>query len=391
MNDLQKNKAIYQAMSEIARKYFNLAVESDEDFRKFMQEKHTISLKELKKCSSWQNAKRAANLDWEFKTITVETFSCEFSVSALFNKELLDNFRKLAKEKELCFTYEEQLPNKRIGTVEISFNNPANAKLLANHAGKDEQNPALEHVLVEANATTGNIHFVACNGHILSVISNNKVNMAKVPDKNDNVFQALFPVSAWKRICDYAKQNSSVKFEIYRRNEDQKQDTMIAILGNTKIKSSTELFAYPCWQKVIQQNADKAFAIHPSDVKVAQKFIKSLRLSSAYDKETQNIFTSFYRGSDICYFDYFDIENNIQKTASFRLTQPSQHTIGVCFKIQQLQKMKFTGFRIEESNRAIVVDCEEADCMVVMPVINDDGYVFHLEEREKLSQFFEVA
>ena len=47
MTDLQKNQAIYQAMCEIAEKYFNLVIQHNEQFRTFMTEKFIISVKEL--------------------------------------------------------------------------------------------------------------------------------------------------------------------------------------------------------------------------------------------------------------------------------------------------------------------------------------------------------
>lgn len=393
MNDLQKNQAIYQAMCKIAEKYFNRVIESDESFRKFMAEKVNISAKELAKYPQWIIAFRELSNDCEDETITVDSFSCKFSAKALFDKELLETFRALAKVKTpYLFTYEEKIPNKFIGSTEITFSNPANAKSLAEHVSKEDMYPPLCNVLVELNAETGDINFVACDRCTLGVISNNADSIHQQPTDGSKVFQALFSASDWKQICDYArKSKTSVKFDVYKFADGELQDTIVAHLADKKIKSIQVGKSYPNWRKVLQHNADKHFAIHPDDVKAAQKFIQSIKLRRKYEKERNQIFVSFYRGSDIAYFDYFDLDFNIQKTATFRLSEPSRHTIGTCFKVHQLQKMRFTGFHIESSERSLVLDTEETDYMLVMPIPELEEYVFHVEEREVLTQLSTVA
>ena len=389
MNDLQKNQAIYQAMCEIAQKYFNQGVENSKNFREFMAKKSVITARELYlHCYDWNAA--CYYVDFQQEKINVDTFSCEFRGDMVFS--LMQDFKSLAKAKDYLFTYEEKVTNEYVGSFDITFDNPVNAKLLSNYVGKEDLRPILNYVLVEANATTGDISFVACNGQILSAVTNNTASLQPMPEEDNDVFQALFTKDDWKRICDYAKKEKSIRFEVYRRMEDQHQDTFFAVLGDKRIRSIIEDIKYPNWHKVIPKNNDKSFAILPSDVKAAQKFLQSFK---KYEKEYANIFVSFYRGSDIAYFDYFDIDCDINKTASFQLTKPSDITIGTCFKISQLQKMKFTGFRLKESTRSIIVDCEESDCMVVMPILVDDGnpesYVFHAEEREVISQLATVA
>lgn len=392
MNDLQKDQAIYQAMCEIAQKYFNQAIENDKDFRAFMAKKSTITARELYlHCNEWFNAKN--NVNFQQETINVDTFSCEFRGDNVFS--LMQDFKSRAKAKgDYLFTYEEKVTNDFIGSVDIIFDNPVNAKSLTTYVANDGFRPILNYVLVEANATTGDISFVACNGQILSAVTNNTASIPTSPAIDDNVFQALFTKEDWKRICDHArKSKSAVRFEIYRRTEEQHQDTFFAVLDDTRIRSTVESCIYPNWHGVIPQNNDKHFAIHPSDVKAAQKFLRSFKFRDKYDKEHANIFVSFYRGSDIAYFDYFDIDYDIHKTASFRLKQPSDITIGACFKVSQLQKMKFTGFRLEDSRHSIVIDCEESDYLLVMPVIINDGesYVFNTEQREVITQLATVA
>lgn len=384
MNDLQKDQAIYQAMCEIAEKYFSRAIESNEQFRKFMSEKTIISVKELEKDSNWYAARRDIVFDDE--EITVDTFSCRFRGDNVFN--LMQQFKSLAKAKgDYFFTYEEEIPNDYIGSVDITFDNPANAKNLANHLSEDELRPNLNHVLLEVNAATCDINFVACDGHVLGVIANNTENITAVPEDGSKVYQSLFTKTDWKRICDYArKMKSPVRFELYKRTEDELQDTMFAVLGDAKIRSVVLQGAYPNWRSVLQKDADKHFAIHPDDVKAAQAFVKGLKVSGSYERERQSVNVSFYRGSDIMYFDYYDSYTETSKTASFRLTEPSTMTIGTNYNIYRLQKVKFTGFNLEDAGHGSVIDCEEADYMLVMPMLSERGYVFNVNEREVLDE-----
>ena len=399
MTDLQKDQAIYQALCEIADKYFNRAIECDKMFRKFMAEKNIVTPKELSDLQQYRNAvgcyETVNNTPfYEEHEITVDTFKCKFGGADVFR--IMQQFKSLAKAKgDHCFTYEEVIPNDFIGTVEITFDNPANAKNLVNHAEADESlRPILEHILLEINTLTGDINFIATDGRTLSVISNDIKSAVKTPKDERRVFQALFTKSDWKRICDYArKAKSRVTFEIYRRMKvvnknikglvDEAQDTMCAVLGDVKVRSVVMPSRYPNWRSVIQKNADKHFAIHPDDVKAAQSFIHGIKVPGA-DKERQNIFVSFYHGSDIAYFDFFDREYDVSKTASFRLTKPATITIGTCFNIKRLQKVKFTGFNIEASARPSLLDSEDTDIVLIMPVLSEEGYVFNVDERERI-------
>lgn len=81
-------------------------------------------------------------------------------------------------------------------------------------------------------------------------------------------------------------------------------------------------------------------------------------------------------------FAYYNEDNGTAKTAKFRLTKPSDITIGVKYNVCQLQKAKFMGFHLEDSTHATIVDSEYADYMLIMPMLSENGYVFNVEERE---------
>lgn len=401
MNDLQKDQAIYNEMLQIANEVFNNATANNEALRKYMNENGgVVSINDITKAHSEvyfmiDSVTMFNGFTKEgLRTVTVDTFTCSFPPMSVF--WLVKYWKSLAKAKgDIIFTYEEEINRQFVGTAEITFSNPANAKSLAEHVSKEVMYPPLCNVLVELNAETGDINFVACDRYTLGVISNNADSIHQQPTDGSKVFQALFSASDWKQICDYArKSKTSVKFDVYKFADGELQDTIVAHLADKKIKSIQVGKSYPNWRKVLQHNADKHFAIHPDDVKAAQKFIQSIKLRGKYEKERNQrnqIFVSFYRGSDIAYFDYFDLDFNIQKTATFRLSEPSRHTIGTCFNVPQLQKMRFTGFHIESSERSSVLDTDETDYMLVMPIPELEEYVFHVEDREVLTQLATVA
>lgn len=379
MTDLQKNQAIYQAMCEIAEKYFNLVIQHNEQFRTFMTEKFIISVKELESEAIWNSAKN--EIDFEEETIKVDTFSCTFKGDNVFH--LMPKFKTLAKAKgDYLFTYEEELPNEYIGSVDITFENPTSAKNLTNHLSSgNELCPVFDHILIDVDTDACNINFVASNGKVLSVLSNDKDRILSGEPNRECTYQALFTKVAWKRICDYArKMKVAVRFEIYKRVENELQDTMIAILGDARIKSVRLNMRYANWRGVLQKNADKHFQLHPDEVKAAQKFVQSIRLANDYAKERQTINVSFYRGSDMAYFDYFDDQTT--KTAAFRLTAPSSITIGVNLHLYRLQQIKFTAFNLQTSQNFAVIDCEEADFLEIVPAFREEGYVFDVGNRE---------
>lgn len=363
MTDLQKNQAIYQAMCEIAEKYFNQAIEKSEDFRKFMAETTTITVKELNNAPEWHDAR--FKISFEEEKINVDTFSCSFFGDNVFR--LLLQFKSLANAKgDYEFTYEEEIPNEYIGSVDITFDNPSNAKLLANSVSDDELRPVMNMVLLEVNASSGDINFVASDGLELGIISNNPTKICTPHTEGDKVFQALFGKKDWKRICDYArKEKSAITFKIYERGIDEDgynecTDTMVAILGKKRAKSQ-QAGRFPSWKSVLPDIAGMHhFFLSSEDVKEAQKWLSKVKTYSQYD----SVNITAYKGSDLI---YFDIDDN---TRTFRLSAPSNITIGTKVNIKRLQSKKFCGFHLPKCGGGIIVDDANTDLTLLMPIEN---------------------
>ena len=365
MTDLQKNQAIYNEMLQIANEVFNNATANNEVLRKIMNENGgVVSINDITKARS--DVYALINFVTEFndttkeglRTVTVDTFTCSFPPMRVF--DLLKSWKSLAKAKgDIIFTYEEKIDREFVGTVDIALENAANAKLLANSVADDELRPVMNNVLLEINATSGDINFVACDGKEMAVISNSPADICKPNESTDTVFQALFSKADWKRICDYArKQKSSVCFEIYKRGGDDEQDTMVAILGGTKIKSA-QSGRYPNWKSVLPDfSTMRHFTIADEHVQTAQKWLSKVKADSIYD----SIAVSVYKGSDII---YFDTDN---ATATFRLSRPSDITLGTRLSIKRVQNKKFSGFWFPKFGGATVVDEANCDLMLVMPI-----------------------
>ena len=369
MTNLQKDQAIYNEMLQIANEVFNNETENNEYLREYMNENGGIvSINDiLKSCSE---VYRMINFVTEFneftkegmRTVTVDTFTCSFPPMQVF--KLVKYWKSLAKAKgDIIFTYEEEINREFVGSVDIALENAANAKLLANSVADDVLRPVMNNVLLEINATSGDIYFVACESKEMAIISNNPADICKPNESTDTVFQALFSKADWKRICDYArKQKSSVCFEIYKRGGDDEQDTMIAVLGDTKVKS-LQAGRYPNWKSVLPDLSTMLhFTIADEDVKVAQKWLSKVKAYSVDD----GVAVSVYKGSDTI---YFDIDN---ATTTFRLSRPSDITLGTRLSIKRMQTKKFSGFWFPKFGGATIVDDANCDLMLVMPLVEGE-------------------
>lgn len=369
MTDVQKDQAIYNEMLQIANEVFNSAAENNENLRKYMNENGgVVSINDITKARSDVHA--MINFVTEFneftkegmRTVTVDTFTCSFPPMQVF--ELVKYWKSLAKVKgDIIFTYEEEINREFVGTVDIALENAANAKLLANYVSDDVLLPMMNYVLVEINATKGDINFVATDGHELAVISNNPTDICKPNESTDMVFQALYSKADWKRICDYArKQKSAVCLGIYKRGGDDEQDTMVAILGDTKIKSAQSC-RYPKWKSVQPDfSTMRHFAIADEHVQTAQKWLSKVKAYSVDD----GVAVSVYKGSDTI---YFDIDN---ATTTFRLSRPSDITLGTRLSIKRMRTKKFSGFWFPKFGGATIVDDANCDLMMVMPLVEGE-------------------
>lgn len=254
---------------------------------------------------------------------------------------------------------------KMTGSVEVSFKNATGTKKLVDYVSKEPYRVVMQKILVEVNAEAGTVDFVSCDGYIMGVV-NNKANATWNDDSEKGVFQALFHTWDWKEICDYAKETkSAVKFEIYKRIAEERSDTMIAVLGDKRIESTMCGLTYPRWQSVIPTDFKTSISIHPEDVKAAQNFIRGCKVG-----EDQFLYVSCYQGSDIAYLDQIidnNLNNEIVKTWKFRLDKPAETTSEICYKLQLLKKVKFTGFNFNDKLQASTVDCENADLILLMP------------------------
>lgn len=365
MNDLQKDQAIYNEMLQIANEVFNSATENNEVLRKYMNENGgVVSINDITKARSevYSMIDHVTEFN-EFtkegmRTVTVDTFTCSFPPMQVF--KLVKYWKSLAKAKDdIIFTYEEEINREFVGSVEIKLENATNAKLLANSVADDELRPMMNCVLVELNATSGDINFVASDGHELGVISNNPATICTPHAEGDMVLQALFSKADWKRICDYArKQKSSVCFEVYKRSVDEYMETMVAVLGDTKVKSQQK-GRFPNWKSVMPDlSTMKHFTIADEDVKSAQKWLTKVKGYSTYD----SVAVSVYKGSDTI---YFDTDN---ATTTFRLSRPSDITLGTRLGIKRMQTKKFSGFWFPKFGGATIVDDANCDLMLVMPL-----------------------
>ena len=385
MTDLQKDQAIYNEMLKIANEVFDNATANNEGLRKYMNENGgVVSINDITKARSEVYSmidfvtKFNDTTKEGLRTVTVDTFTCSFPPMRVF--ELVKCWKSLAKAKgDIIFTYEEEIPNDYIGSVDITFDNPANAKLLANSVEDDELRPVMNNVLLEINATSGDINFVACDGKEMAVISNSPADICNAYKSTDTVFQALFSKADWKRICDYArKQKSSVCFEIYKRGVGECMETVVAVLGDTKVKSQ-QIGRYPNWKSVLPDfSTMRHFAIADEHVKAAQKWLSKV-VYSTYD----SVAVSVYKGSDIIYFDTDNATN------TFRLSRPSDITLGTRLSIKRMRTKKFYGFWFPKFGGGTIVDDANCDLMLVMPLEGETTP--NKKDREVLTQLATVA
>ena len=135
-------------------------------------------------------------------------------------------------------------------------------------------------------------------------------------------------------------------------------ETMVAVLGDTKVKSH-QIGRYPNWKSVLPDfSTMRHFTIADEDVQTAQKWLSKVKVYSTYDQ----VQISVYKGSDTI---YFDTDN---ATTTFRLSRPSDITLGTRLSIKRMQTKKFSGFWFPKFGGGTIVDDANCDLMLVMPL-----------------------
>lgn len=375
MNDLEKNKAIYDAMVKIANEVFENAVSKSERLQKRLKDNGgRILLNELTKAKSFVYQLIKESTDYAIRTVSVETFTCSFHAARVF--ELLKQFKTLSKTKgDVYFEFVEKNERKYVGRLEIDFENAASAKLLANSTLKDVMCPSLAYVCVEVNATRGITSFVSTDRREINVVSNFKKECLIKNGENDSVYLGLFAAADWKRICDYQKKNKTpLCFDVYRREDGELQDSMEVRIGDSVVKSFVVDARFPNWRKPMKSFESMVhIKLQESDVKDAQKWLARIKA----DNENDSVGISVYEGDTLVYLDteHGTTEFGIQRpseTAAFRLQHPAKATLKTALSIKRLQKKRFSGFWVStKSGGGVYVDDENCDLCFLMPVFAD--------------------
>lgn len=375
MENLQKDLAIFKAMYGFANEYFTAAVNSDEGLQKLVADNsNVVSTKQLMNKNS--DLARCFNTALrvvadEVCHIEIDTFDCQFRGDQVF--ELLEYWKSLAKVKgEIIFTYEESIDLPLVTTVSFAFDNASNAKKLAKCTAQEEFRPLLQHILVELNLDTEVVNFVASDGHVLSLITTDKIAVHR-NNPNDHVLMALFAAKDWERICDYAKKNgNAVEFEFYYHNENQANDTCVAVFGETRIKSTMQgqynCDRYPNWHRIIPFYEDyQHIRLTKESVKDFANYFKRAK-SDAF-----HVVVSVYEGCKYLYIDETDYYFGKNITAKFELETPA--TSDLCFGAskQQMQKFQTEGWWIGDADKGAILDSKEFDMIMLMPCLDGDG------------------
>lgn len=376
MNDLQKDQAIYNEMLKIANQVFSNAAENNEELRKYINENGgVVSINEITKARSEVSSmiEEATNYDYYTgegeQTVTVDTFTCSFPPMRVF--ELVKYWKSLAKAKgEIIFTYQEEINRQYIGSVDIRLGNPTNASALIRHLADQVHRPILSYVLLEVNTKSCDVNFVASDGRSMGILSSN-VDGIREDAYPENKYQALFSSSDWKRICDYArKYKTAVHVKIYKHSDTEKQDTMVASLGETSVRSKQEDTKFYNWHCLLPDTSSMTlFQIHPDDVKAARNFVKSIKKAKYNEKD---ICLTFQKGSDKVQFTHIDREYDEvieERSATFRLLRRAEQTRQVCYTAEELKRTKFTGFYIDDTDkrRVTIVNDENTSITLLMP------------------------
>lgn len=382
MTNLEKDTAIYNELLKIANEVFQNAAEKSDYLRSMLDENGgSVSLAEiLKRKSPIYSAIKDETDDVIQRTVSIDTFKCSFEVMNVFS--LLLDFKRLAGIKgSVTFTYTDDEKREYIDTVSIPRDVVEKSSAILDSLYEKDLYPALNNVLVEYNRTSGAVFFVATNTFQISIISN-KLSEIHTPRKStDEVYHALFRKDGWKRICDWSKKNKrGIDIYVYKAGKhkhfdcDEFYDTMKISIGDVDVKSVLMDEKFINWKAVLpKKDGLNHFEIHKDDISKARKFVKSLKMTP--DDKMNNVAISAYKGSNLLYFD------TEERSASFRLTKPSEVTVGTRLGASLATK-KFTGFWFNKDTGHPIVDDEARDFACVGKWNEGSPITPNIDERE---------
>ena len=382
MTNLEKDTAIYNELLKIANEVFQDAAKNSEWLRKMLDENGgSVTLAEiLKRRSPIYSAIKDETDDATQKTVCVDTFRCSFYTMDVFS--LLLDFKNLAGVKgSVTFTYTEDEKREYIDTISIPRDVVEKTSAILDSLSESEVYPALNNLLVEYNRTSGAVFFVATSSLQISIVSNKPSEIYTSRKSTDEVYHALFRKDGWKRICNWSKKNKrGIEIWVYKAGKhsdfdcDEFYDTMKVSIGDVDVKSVLMDAKFPNWKAVLpKKEALNHFKICKDDIGKARKFVRGLKLKADNTKDAVSI--SAYKGSDLLYFDTYG------RSASFRLTNPSEVTVGTRLGADLTTK-KFTGFWFNGDSSHPIIDDETRDFACVGKFIEGSPITPNIDERE---------
>ena len=382
MTNLEKDTAIYNELLKIANEVFQYAAEKSDYLRAMLDENGGfVSLEEiLKRRSPIYSAIKDETDDATQRTVSIDTFKCNFEVMNVFS--LLLDFKGLAGVKgSVTFTYTEDEKREYIDTVSIPRDVVEKSSVILDSLSESDLYPAFNNVLVEYNRTSGAVFFVATNTFQISIISNKPSEIHTPMKSTDEVYHALFRKDSWKRIYNWSKKNKrGIEIWVYKAGKhkhfdcNEFYDTMKISIGDVDVKSVLMDEKFLNWKNVLPKKEGlNHFEIHKDDIKKARKFVVGLKLKANNYKDTVSI--SAYKGSNLLYFD------TEERSASFRLTKPSEVTVGTRLGASLATK-KFTGFWFNKDTGHPIVDDEVRDYACVGKWNEGSPITPNIDERE---------
>lgn len=391
MTYLEQNKAIYAKMCEVAMDVFEKLYNGSKSLREYMEKKPMLTNTEFIKCDRFtpslceQAVCETETLDdnlEEQAIIEVGTYWCSIMRKNVFN--YLKPWMKLAKESDLAYCANCDDGNV-LAEVEIKFIDTIKAgavKRLADYADKESLHPQFDYVWVEYNTETEALTFVSTDTRRLMAITDDESDMESCGKR---YYTPITP-SDWKLLCDTMRKNKlPAKFTFYECKEGEYNNSLVVRVGGVTVKSHDNMLKFPNWRSVLPDKAEmRHYTIHPDDRKAAQKWFSKVKWMTGGDY----VSISVYEGSDRIYFDlcqnvYDKRERDYRldrRSASFRMTCCAEQTEGIALDPAGVKKFQPVGFFIKDQYRAMYVEEDCVNVLMVMPMMADQ-VTFDVEQR----------